>query len=101
MLLRPNLKNLQKNKYMAVCLKKSKNKIKSINLLVGPQISTSHFDGYEFTIHEPEVDTKDLQYRRDIKSGKTPSQNNKYRLCNYCVEDITHVTSRCSKMLSR
>ena len=62
---------------------------------------TSHFEGYAFAIHEQEVNTKDLQYRRDIKSGKTPWQNNKCRLCNYCVEDITHVTSSCSKMSSR
>ena len=51
---------------------------------------TSHFEGYAFAIHEQEINTKDLQYRRDIKSGKTPSQNNKCRLCNYCTEDITH-----------
>ena len=62
---------------------------------------TSHFEGYAFAIHEQEINTKDLQYRRDIKSGKTPWQNNKCRLCNYCVEDITHVISSCSKMSSR
>ena len=62
---------------------------------------TSHFEGYTFAIHEQEINTKDLQYRRDIKSGKTPWQNNKCRLCNYCVEDITHVISSCSKMSSR
>ena len=62
---------------------------------------TSHFEGHAFAIHEQEINTKDLQYRRDIKSGKTPWQNNKCRLCNYCVEDITHVISSCSKMSSR
>ena len=62
---------------------------------------TSHFEGYAFAIHEQEINTKDLQYRHDIKSGKTPWQNNKCRLCNYCVEDITHVISSCSKMSSR
>ena len=60
---------------------------------------TSHFEGYAFAIHEQEINTKDLQSRRDIKSGKTPSQNNKYRLCN-CVKDLTHVISSCSKMSS-
>ena len=53
-----------------------------------------------FTIHEQEINTKDLQYRRDIKSGKTPSLNNKCRSCNYCIEDITCVISSCSKVPS-
>ena len=60
----------------------------------------SHFEGYAFAIYKQEINTKDLQYRRDIKSGKTPSQNNKCRLCNYCVKDITQVISSCSKMSS-
>ena len=33
-----------------------------------------------------------------MKSGKIPTQNNKCKLCNYCVEDITHAISSCSKM---
>ena len=65
------------------------------------QYITSHFEGHAFDIHEQEINIKNLQYRRDIKSGKTPSQNSKCRLCNYCVEDITHVISTCSKMSSR
>ena len=82
---------------MVICLKK----IKSINLLVGPQISISHFERYAFAIYEQEINTKDLQYRRDIESGKTPSHSNKCRICNCCVEDITHVISSCSKISSR
>ena len=35
---------------------------------------TSHFGEYAFAIHEQEINTKDLQYRLDIKSGKTSSQ---------------------------
>ena len=60
---------------------------------------TSHFEGYAFAIHKQEINTKDLQYQHGIKSGKTPFQNNKCRLCNYCVEDITHVISSCSKAI--
>ena len=62
---------------------------------------TSHFKGYVFAIYEQESNLKDLQYRCDIKSGKTPSHNNKFRLCNYCIEGITHVINSCSKMSSR
>ena len=34
---------------------------------------TSHFEAYVFSIHEQEINTKDLQYQHDIKSGKRPS----------------------------
>ena len=63
--------------------------------------TTSHFERYAFAIHEQEINTKDLQYRCDIKSGKTPSQNITCKLYNYCAEDITHVIVTCSKMSSR
>ena len=89
---------------MAICLKKSRNKIKmnkSTRWTTDKYIITSHFEGYAFAIHEKEINTKDLQYRRGIKPGKTPCQNNKCRLCNYCVEDITHVISSCCKMSPR
>ena len=62
---------------------------------------TSHFEGYAFAIHEQEITTKDLTYRRDRKAGKIPLVSNKCRLCKVCVEDITHITSGCSKMSSR
>ena len=62
---------------------------------------TSNFEGYAFAIHKQEINTKDLQYRHDIKSGKTPSQNNKCRIYNNCVEGITHAISSCSKMSPR
>ena len=55
---------------------------------------TSHFEGYAFAIHEHEINTKDLQCRRDIKSSKTPSHNNKCKLFNCCNEDIT----RCKQL---
>ena len=61
---------------------------------------TSHFEGYAFAINEQEINTKDLQYRRDKKSGN-PTSNNKCRLCKYQVEDITHVISSCPKMSIR
>ena len=32
---------------------------------------TSHFEGYACAIHEPEINTKDLQHQRHIKPGKT------------------------------
>ena len=54
---------------------------------------TSHFEGYAFAIHEQEINPKDLQYQRDLKSGKKPFHNDKCRLCNYCVEDITYIVA--------
>ena len=65
MLLTPNLKHLRKNKCMAICLKKSRNKIKmnkSTRWTTDKYIITSHFEGYAFAIHEKEINTKDLQY---------------------------------------
>ena len=62
---------------------------------------TSHFEGYAFAIKEQEINTKDLQYRRDKKSGKQPTSNNRCRLCKYQVEDVNHIISSCSKMSVR
>ena len=88
---------------MAICLKKAQeqDQIDKSTSWTTDKYVTSHFEGYAFAIHEQEINTKDLQYRRDIKSGKAPSQNNKCRLCDYCVKDITHDISSCSKMSSR
>ena len=62
---------------------------------------TSHFEGYAFAIKEQEINTTDLQYRRDKKSGKQPTSNNRCRLCKYQVEDVSHIISSCSKMSVR
>ena len=50
---------------------------------------TSHFEGYAFAIKEQEINAKDLQYRRDKKSGKIPTINNRCRLCKYRVIELT------------
>ena len=38
---------------------------------------TSHFKGYAHALYEQEVNTKDLQYRRDKKADLQPKQNKK------------------------
>ena len=70
---------------MAICLKKAQeqDQIDKSTSWTTDKYVTSHFEGYAFAIHEQEINTKDLQYRRDI-SGKAPSQNNKCRLCDLC-----------------
>ena len=102
MLLTPNLTNLRE-KMLGYLFKKVKEQdqiYKSASCSTD-KYTTSHFKGYAFGIHKQEINTEELQYRCDIKSGKTPSQNSIYILCNYCVKDITHVISSCSKMSSR
>ncbi|XP_057295655.1 uncharacterized protein LOC130624072 [Hydractinia symbiolongicarpus] len=62
---------------------------------------TSHFEGYAHALYEQEINTKDLQYRRDKKAGLQPKHNNRCRLCKVHVEDITHVVSSCPNMSAR
>ena len=89
MLLTQSLKkNTEKNAWLSV---KEQNQIDISTSSTTDKYITSHFEGYV---------TKDSQHRYEIKSGKTPSQNNNCRLCNYCVEDITHVISSYSKLSS-
>ena len=61
---------------------------------------TSRFEAYICTIHEQEIETKDLIRQRNKKVGL--DTNNRCRLCNNQVEDMSHVViSSCSKMFSR
>ena len=61
----------------------------------------SHFEAYTCTIHEQEIGTKDLIYRRELKNKQQPTNGNKYRLCKVPVENVTHIISSCSKISSR
>ena len=62
---------------------------------------TSHFEGYFHALYEQEINTKDLQYRREKKPGLQSKDNKKCRLCKVNVEDITHVISSCPNMITR
>ena len=62
---------------------------------------TSHFEGYAHALYEQEINTKDLQYRREKKAGLQAKHNSKCQLCKVKVEDITHVISSCSNMSAR
>ena len=54
---------------------KEQDQIDKSTSLTTDKYITSHFEWYIFAIHERDINTKDLLYRRDKKSGKTPSQN--------------------------
>ena len=62
---------------------------------------SSHFQAYTCAIHEQEIGTKDLIYRRELKNNQQPTNDQKCRLCKVHVEDVTHIISSCSKMFSR
>ena len=62
---------------------------------------TSHFVAYACAIEEQEIATKYLLNKRQRDEGKTPTINNKCRLCKTNVEDITHIISACPMMSSR
>ena len=62
---------------------------------------TSHFEGYAHALYEQEINTKDLQYRREKKAGLQAKHSSKCQLCKVNVEDITYVISSCSNMSAR
>ena len=62
---------------------------------------TSHFVAYACAIQEQEIATKYLLSKRQHDEGKTPTINNKCRLCKTNVEDFTHIISACPMMSSR
>ena len=62
---------------------------------------TSHFEGYAHAIQEQEISTKFLINKRMLDAGKTPSMDNKCRLCRQAQEDISHIIGGCSKMSVR
>ena len=61
----------------------------------------SHFEAYTFVIHEQEIGTKDLIYRRELENNQQLNNDNKCCLCNVHVENVTHIISSFSKMSSR
>ena len=62
---------------------------------------TSHFESYAFAISEQEINTKDLNYRRNKAQNPTVHIDNKCRLCKTSVEDVFHILCSCPKMSSR
>ena len=62
---------------------------------------TSHFESYAFAISEQEINTKDLNYRRNKAQNSTVYIDNKCRLCKTSVEDVFHILRSCPKMSSR
>ena len=62
---------------------------------------SSPFEAYTCAIHEQEISTKDLIYRRELKNNQQPTNDNKCRLCKVHVEDVTDIISSCSKMSPR
>ena len=62
---------------------------------------TSDLEGYMGTITEQELPTKYIRNKRDRDSGKTPTCNNKCRLCHTAIENITHVICNCPEMSAR
>ena len=62
---------------------------------------SSHFEAYTCAIHEQEIGTKDLIYRRELKNNQQPTNDNKCRLFKVHVGDVTHIISSCNKMSSR
>ena len=53
------------------------------------------------TITEQELPTKYIRNKRERDSGKTPTCNNKCRLCHTAMEDVTHVICNCPEMSAR
>ena len=62
---------------------------------------SSHFEAYTCAIHEQEIGTKDLIYRRELKNNQQPTNDNKCCLCKVHVVDVMHIISSCIKMPSR
>ena len=62
---------------------------------------TSDLEGYMGTITEQELPTKYIRNKRDRESGKTPTCNNKCRLCHTAIEDVTQVICNCPEMSAR
>ena len=61
----------------------------------------SDLEGYMGTITEQELPTKYIRNKRDRESGKTPTCNNKCRLCHTAIEDVTHKICNCPEMSER
>ena len=59
---------------------------------------TSDLEGYMGTITEQELPTKYIRNKRERDSGKTPTCNNKCRLCHTAIEGVRHVICNCPEM---
>ena len=53
------------------------------------------------TITEQDLPTKYITNKRGRDSGKTPTVNNKSRLCHAAIHNVTHVICNCPKMSAR
>ena len=62
---------------------------------------TSHFESYAFAISEQEINSKDLNYRRNKARNPTVYIDNSCRLCKTSIEDVFHILCSCPKMSSR
>ena len=62
---------------------------------------TPSLEGYMETITEQELPTKYIRNKRGRGSGKTPTCNNKCRLCHTAIEDVTYVICNCPEILAR
>ena len=62
---------------------------------------TSDLERYMGAITEQELPTKHIRNKRECDSGKTPTCNNKRRLCYTAIEDVKHVICNCSEMSAR
>ena len=52
-------------------------------------------------ITEKELPTKYIRNKRDRDSGKTPTCNNKCRLCHTAIEDVSHLICNCRETSAR
>ena len=62
---------------------------------------TSDLKGFMGTITEQELPTKHTRNKPEQDSEKTPTYNNKCRLCHTAIEDVTHVICNCPEMSAR
>ena len=62
---------------------------------------TSDLERYVGAITEQDLPTKHKRNKRECDSGKTPTCNNKRRLCYTAIEDVKHVICNCSEMSAR
>ena len=53
------------------------------------------------TITEQELPTKYIRSKPERDSGKTPTCNNKSRLCHTAIENVAYVICNCPKMSAR
>ena len=62
---------------------------------------TLYFESYAFAISEQEINTKDLNYRRNKAQNQTVYIDNKCRFCKTSAIIVFHILCSCPKMSSR